>query len=191
MKALKITGIVLLGIIAIVAVLGLIAPKGFKIERSIIIPSSNKEVVYKNISTWADFLKWNPWMAKDPDIKLDYKGVEGQVDSYYHWQGNDSVGEGSMTITSITPFEKVNMDLHFIKPFETTNKTVFTMKPETNGYKVSWEMSGLSAYPFNIINLFMDMEKIIGPDFEKGLNMLKDKVILESSTDTAAVKVTF
>ena len=181
MKILKIIGIVLGCLVAIIIVLGLIAPKEFKIERSIVIPTSNKEVVFKNISTWSDFLKWNPWSSKDPNQKLTYSGTEGQVGANYKWQGNDSVGEGEMTITAITPFEEVDMDLHFIKPFEANNKTIFKMTPEGQGYKVSWEMNGASPFPFNIVNLFMDMEKMIGPDFEQGLKNLKEKVMNEAA----------
>jgi hypothetical protein len=90
-----------------------------------------------------------------------------------------------MTITGITPFEKVDMDLHFIKPFETTNKTVFSMTPQGEDYKFSWEMSGASPFPFNIVHLFMDMEKMVGPDFEKGLNTLKEKVMTEATASSA------
>jgi hypothetical protein len=185
MKLLKILGIILLSVLGIIVVLGLIAPKEFKLERSVVIPTNNKEVIFKNISTWSEFLKWNPWSSKDPNQKLTYKGTEGELGANYHWQGNDSVGEGEMTITGITPFEKVDMDLHFIKPFETTNKTVFSMTPQGEDYKVSWEMSGASPFPFNIVHLFMDMEKMVGPDFEKGLNTLKEKVMTEATASSA------
>ena len=131
-------------------------------------------------------------VVKDPNQKLTFSGTEGQVGANYKWQGNDIVGEGEMTITAITPFEEVDMDLHFIKPFEANNKTIFKMTPEGEGYKVSWEMYGASPCPFNIVNLFMDMEKMIGPDFEKGLNTLKEKAMSEAAasmsvnTETAA-----
>ena len=64
-------------------------------------------------------------VVKDPNQKLTFSGTEGQVGANYKWQGNDIVGEGEMTITAITPFEEVDMDLHFIKPFEANNKTIF------------------------------------------------------------------
>ncbi|MFM9944980.1 MAG: SRPBCC family protein [Bacteroidia bacterium] len=181
MKILKILGIVLLGLMAIIVLLGLIAPKDFKVERSIVIPTSNKEVIFKNLSNWSDFLKWNPWSSKDPNQKLTYKGEEGTVGASYKWEGNDSVGCGEMTIVALVPNKKVDMDLHFIKPFETTNKTIFTMVPQGDGYNVNWEMSGSSPFPFNIMHLFMDMDKMIGPDFEKGLNTLKEKALTEAA----------
>ena len=190
MKALKISGIILVSLIAAVVVLGLIAPKDFKVERSTVIPTKNKEVVFKNISTWSAFLKWNPWSAKDPNQKLTFIGEEGQVGSSYIWSGNDSVGKGEMTIVSIVPYEKVDMDLNFIEPFESNNKTIFTMKPEGEGYKVNWEMSGSRTFPFNIVHLFMDMDKMIGPDFEKGLNKLKEKSLIDAATPPPAAEPT-
>lgn len=190
MKILKIIGIVLLSLIAIVVVLGLIAPKGFKIQRSVVIPTTNKEVVFKNITMWSDFLKWNPWSSKDPNQKLTYKGEEGKVGASYKWDGNDSVGSGEMTIVSLVPNEKVDMDLHFIKPFETTNKTIFSMAPEGEGYKVTWEMSGESPFPLNIMHLFMDMDKMIGPDFEKGLSNLKEKAMSEAAASATVAAPT-
>lgn len=180
MKVLKILGLVLLGLLAIVIVLGLIAPKDFRVERSIVIPTSNKEVIYKNISTWSDFLKWNPWSGKDPNQKITYAGTEATVGANYKWDGNKEVGSGEMTITSMVPNERVEMDLHFIRPFETTNKTIFTMSPEGEGYKVSWEMSGHSPFPFNVFGLFMNMDKMVGPDFEAGLQTLKLKATEEA-----------
>jgi len=85
-----------------------------------------------------------------------------------------------MAITGITEFEKVESDLHFLEPFEAKNKTVFLMTPEGNGHKVTWMMSGENSFPMNIFSVFMNMDKMIGPDFEKGLLVLKEKCVNES-----------
>lgn len=182
MKVLKILGIVLIAIVLIGAVLAFIAPKDFKVERSIVIPNSKKEVVYNNLSSWSEFVKWNPWMPMDPNIKLEYKGEAGQIGSSYSWKGNKDVGAGEMTITGLTEFEKVESDLHFLEPFEAKNKTAFAMTPEGTGYKVTWTMSGENSFPMNIFSVFMDMDKMVGPDFEKGLAKLKEKCVNESET---------
>jgi len=181
MKALKIIGIILATLFVLVVLLSLLAPKNFRVERSIVIPTNNKEVIYKNISQWTEFLKWNPWLAKDPNAKIRISGQEGQVGSSYMWEGNKEIGKGEMTITSFKEFERVEEDLHFIKPFESTNKTIFRMKPEDNGYKVSWIIRGKYSFLFGIVAIFMDMEKMVGPDFEKGLNTLKEKCIADAA----------
>ena len=186
MKVLKVTGIVLAALLVIVVILGLIAPKEFKVERSIVIPTDNKEVIFKNLTHWKEFLKWNPWSAMDPNQKLTFTGEDGTVGSGYTWAGNKDVGEGAMTIAAIKEYEMVDMDLHFIKPFEAKNKTYFNMSPEGSGYKVNWSMSGKSDFPMNIFGLFMNMDKMIGADFERGLETLKKKCVEEASAPAAA-----
>lgn len=181
MKALKITGILLAALVVIVFILGFIAPKEFKVERSIVIPTDNKEVIFKNLTHWNEFLKWNPWSAMDPNQKLTFTGEDGTVGSGYSWEGNKDVGQGSMTIAAIKEYEMVDMDLHFIKPFEAKNKTYFHMTPEGSGYKVNWSMSGRSDFPMNIFGLFMNMDKMVGGDFERGLETLKKKCVEEAS----------
>lgn len=181
MKALKITGIILAALLVIVVILGLIAPKEFKVERAIVIPTNNKEVIFKNLTHWNEFLKWNPWSAMDPNQKLTFTGQDGTVGSGYSWEGNKDVGQGSMTIAAIKEYEMVDMDLHFIKPFEAKNKTYFNMTPEGSGYKVNWSMSGKSDFPMNIFGLFMDMDKMVGGDFERGLESLKKKCVEEAA----------
>jgi hypothetical protein len=187
MKALKITGIVLAALVVIVVILGFIAPKEFKVERSVIIPTDNKEVIFKNLTHWNEFLKWNPWSAMDPNQKLTFSGEEGTVGSSYTWEGNKDVGKGSMTIAALKENEMVDMDLYFIKPFEAKNKTYFNMTQEGSGYKVNWSMSGKSDFPMNIFGLFMNMDKMIGADFEKGLESLKKKCIEEAATPSEPV----
>jgi len=182
MKALKVTGIVLAGVTLIVVVLGLILPKSFKVERSIVIPSNQKEVVFKNLSNWSEFVKWDPWSTRDKNIKLSFSGEEGKIGSSYSWKGNDSVGEGDMKITALAQNQFIESDLHFIKPFKTTNKTVFSMSDEKDGIKVTWSMSGSTPFPINIfMNLFFDMDKQVGGDFDKGLNRLKDKTLQDAA----------
>ena len=189
MKVLKILCIIFISLIAIVVVLGLIAPKNYQVERSAVVPSKNKEVIFKNISIWSEFIKWNPWSELDPNQKVTFKGAEGTVGSSYSWSGNDSVGVGEMTITKLVPNETVESDLHFIKPFESKNKTVMSMTPEADGYKVTWQMRGSTPFPMNIMNLFISMDKMIGKDFEKGLNSLKEKSVKESEAATPPAEI--
>lgn len=179
MKILKISGIVLLVIIGVILVLGFVSPVDFKVERSVIIPVNEKKVVYDNLVNRTEFLKWNPWMAKYPNQKITFKGEEGKVGSSYKWEGNEDAGKGEMRLTRFVPFERVEMDLHFIEPWETVNKTTFIITPESAGYKVSWIMTGSSPFPFNIMNLFMNC--MIGPDFESGLKNLKQKSLADST----------
>ena len=68
------------------------------------------------------------------------------------------------------------MNLDFLKPFEATSDTVFTTAPDGPGTRVTWTMSGQNNFMGKAMSLFMDMDKMIGKDFEKGLASLKEVV---------------
>ena len=173
MKLLKIIGILLLVVIAAVLILGLILPKDYNVQRSIVI-NAPEQTVYKGISTFAMFDQWNPWNKLDTAQKTELTGTDGTVGAKRSWKGNDKVGEGSMTITKLEPNQTVGYQLDFIKPFKSTSQVTMSMEKAEGGYKVTWAMAGSMPYPFNVMTLFGNMDKQIGGDFESGLATLKD-----------------
>ncbi|HLP19545.1 MAG TPA: SRPBCC family protein [Chitinophagales bacterium] len=172
MKALKITGIVLAVIIAVVLILGVIAPKNFEVSRSLVV-NAPQDVVFKNISTFEQFNKWNPWNKLDPNQTVKEEGVDGTVGAKHSWKGNKDVGEGSMTLTKVEPNKGVEYALDFLKPFEAHNTAYMTMEAVEGGQKVTWGMKGSMPFPMNAMGLFMNMDKQIGKDFDEGLATLK------------------
>lgn len=114
---------------------------------------------------------WSPWEELDPDLQREFSGAEHGVGSHYAWSGNNKVGQGSMEITGSTP-ERIDIDLEFLKPFKASNKTTFELRPEGDGTRVVWTMSGERNVLLALMGkLFFD--KAIGKDFEKGLGKLK------------------
>lgn len=91
----------------------------------------------------------------------------------FAWAGNDQVGEGRMTITESRPNERVRFRLDFLKPFDGTNDTEFTFKPKGAQTEVTWVMTGKNNFLFKAVGLFLDCDKMIGPQFEQGLANLK------------------
>lgn len=172
MKVLKIIGIIVLVLVAIVVIAGLIAPKDFDVKRDIVV-NAPEDVVFKNISSLQAFNKWNPWAKLDPNQTVRDSGVDGTVGSSHYWKGNDSVGEGQMTLTKVEANKGVEYDLHFMKPFESHNTAYMNMEKAEGGYKVTWGMKGHMPFPFNAMGLFMNMDKQVGKDFEAGLATLK------------------
>ena len=53
--------------------------------------------------------------------------------------------------------------------------------PEAGGSHVTWAMDGTNNYMAKVMTLFMNMDSMIGKDFEKGLGRLK------TVTETAAI----
>lgn len=170
---------ILLTIVAVLVIIGLIAPTKYAVEKEVVINKPKAEVF--------DYLKylknqdnWSVWSKRDPTIKKTFRGQDGTVGFVSAWEGNDEVGKGEQAITKIDDGERIDSELRFIKPWESVNPTyIITESVSDNETKVKWGFSGTSPFPMNIMMLFMNMEDGIGKDFEDGLNNLKG--ILEKS----------
>ena len=172
MKIVRTILIVLL--LAVVAVLGLAAtkPDHYQVERSATM-SAPPAAVFAQLNDFQKWEAWSPWEKIDPAMKRTYEGPASGKDASYAWVGNDKVGEGRMTITESEPDSHVGIRLEFIKPWTETCQVSFAVAPEGEGTKVTWDMSGNRNYVGKIFGVFMDMDKMIGTDFEKGLSQLR------------------
>jgi len=147
-------------------------PAGFRITRSVTI-SAPPETVFAQVNDFHKWGAWSPWEKLDPAMKKTYSGNPSGYDAKYEWTGNSKVGEGRMVITESRPNELINIRLEFLKPFAATNMAEFTFKPQGNQTVVTWSMSGNNNFMSKAFGLFMNMDKMIGGDFEKGLAQLK------------------
>ncbi|MDQ8054212.1 MAG: SRPBCC family protein [Pedobacter sp.] len=172
MKALKIILGIILVLVIIFFVGGLFLPKTYSVNRSTVINAPDS-VIYKNISSYDEFLKWNPWSKMEPNIKTTVAGPVGQPGHMYTWVG-DKTGSGQMTIKSAEPNKMVDMELKFIKPFESLADARFDLAAEGTGQKVTWTMSGENDGTFSKWMCLM-MDGMVGKDFEAGLKSLKEK----------------
>ena len=166
---------ILLGLAALVLVLvAVIAtrPSDYRVERSLIIeetPSRAYDVIC-NLKRWNE---WSPWAHLDPAMKTTFTGTPCAPGSSYAWVGNDQVGEGRMTITEVHPPLQAKIKLEFLKPYASTNETIFDLYAEKAGTRVVWIMNGHNGFVEKAVSLFMDFDKMIGADFERGLATLK------------------
>jgi uncharacterized protein YndB with AHSA1/START domain len=94
----------------------------------------------------------------------------------YSWSGNREVGEGRMTMLESRPNELIRINLEFLKPFAATSTAEFTFRPEGERTTVTWSMVGNANFVAKAIHLFVDMDAMIGGNFEKGLAQLKSIV---------------
>lgn len=172
MKFLK----VLAGIIVVLALIffvgGMFLPKTYSVNRSIVINAPDS-VIYKNIADFNEFTKWNPWSKMEPTAKITVSGPVAQPGHLYEWVG-DKTGTGQMLIKSVTPNQLAVIELKFIKPMENTAETSFDITKDGNGNKVTWTMGGECTTTFSKWTSLM-MDKMIGKDFESGLQSLKEK----------------
>lgn len=166
---------VALGVVVfIVAVLGYAAtrPDSFSVERTISINAA-PEKVFANLDDFHAWDAWSPWAKLDPAMKATYSGPASGPGAVYEWTGNSDVGTGRMEITGSTPPSSVTIKLDFLTPFESHNTTAFTLTPSATGTDVTWTMSGPATYMTKLMTSFVSMDKMVGGDFEKGLQQLK------------------
>lgn len=169
---LQIIGIVI-GI-AIVAVLLIAALKSdtFRVVRSAQI-SAPAEKVYPFIADFHKWTAWSPWENLDPALKRTYSGAESGTGAVYAWEGNNKVGAGRMEITDATSPARVALNLDFLRPFRASNTVVFTLEAAEGGTLVTWNMQGFLPYMAKVMHTLMNVDKMVGKDFEKGLAALK------------------
>ena len=162
-------------IIIALAVFVAMQPDAFRVTRSATV-SAPATAVFAHVNELHKWEAWNPWQKKDPAMKLTFAGPPAGPGASYSWAGNNEVGEGRLTITESRPGELVRLKLEFMKPFTATNTADFTFKPEGDKTVVIWSMEGKNNYVAKALHLVMNMDKMVGGDFEKGLADMKAAV---------------
>lgn len=168
---LSLFGIVVLGV-AVVLVLAARKPDTFQVTRTATIKAP-PERIYALITDFKAWGAWSPWEKKDPAMKRTYGGPETGVGATYAWDGDKNVGEGSMRITEAQAPSKLALKLDFLKPFEAHNDVVFSLTPQGPATVVTWTMTGPTPFIGKIMHVFMDMDRMVGGDFEAGLTAMK------------------
>ncbi len=161
-------------VVLLVLLIGVIytRPDEFEVTRSRNL-SAPPAAVYAQIADFRRWPQWSPWEERDPNMKREFSGAESGNGAKYAWVGNKDVGEGRMTITEAQPTERVAILLEFLEPFAATNVTEFRLAPSGQGTKVDWTMRGENGFPAKAMSLFMNMDKMIGDDFDAGLAKLE------------------
>jgi Polyketide cyclase / dehydrase and lipid transport len=166
---------ILIGLAIVIVVFLIVValqPGAYSVTRSLTIAAA-PDVVFPHVNELKKWGPWNPWEKLDPNMKLTYEGPEAGVGASYSWVGNSEVGEGKMTITGSKPNDSIQLKLEFFKPMAGVSDTEFTFKPQGDQTEVTWSMSGKNNFIGKAMCLFMNMDKMIGGQFETGLGDLK------------------
>jgi uncharacterized protein YndB with AHSA1/START domain len=169
---LKIVLVAIAVIVAVFLVVVAMQPSDFRVVRSATV-AAPAPAVFAQVNELRKWEAWSPWAKRDPAMKQIYDGAPAGAGAITAWAGNHEVGEGRMTITESRPNELIRIKLEFFKPFTATNTAEFTFKPEADQTVVTWNMSGQKNFIAKAVHLFMDMDKMVGKDFEAGLSNLK------------------
>jgi hypothetical protein len=171
MKALKYIIISILVIVFAFLSFALFQPTDYHVEREITIQAP-ANIIHQQIVSFKNFNNWSPWAKMDPNAVNVYTGIDGEIGSIHSWSGNDEVGVGEQELMSFTD-DKITFELRFKEPFESVSLSYFNINEFEGKTKVIWGFDGNSSFPMNGLLVFMDMDGMLGNDFEKGLNSLK------------------
>ncbi|NUO90928.1 MAG: SRPBCC family protein [Dermatophilaceae bacterium] len=147
------------------------ADKSFLITRETTI-AAPPERIHALLDDFHEWQKWSPWEGLDPAMDRTYAGAGSGVGAVYAWKGNSKAGEGRMEILE-SEKRHVGVDLLFAAPMKAHNRVDFTLTPVADGTRVQWAMTGPQNVVMRIMSRFWSMEKLVGPDMDKGLAQLK------------------
>ena len=172
-KTISISVVVLL-VVVVAAVLAVAAAKPdiFRVQRAASIKAP-PEKIFPLLNDLRSFATWSPYETKDPAMKRTYSGAASGKGAAYEWDGNRNVGKGRLEIADAVPPSKVTLKLDMIDPFEAKNIVEFTLEPKGEFTNVTWAMHGRVPYLAKVVHVFLDMDNMVGKDFETGLANLK------------------
>jgi len=172
---LEIVLIALAVIIVVFLIIVAMQPAQYRVARSATV-AAPAQAVFAQVNDFHKWEAWNPWGKIDPAMKHSYAGAPAGTGAIYTWVGNKEVGEGRMTIIESRPNDLIRIKMEFFKPFAGNSIAEFTFKPEGNQTAVTWSMTGENNFMAKAIHLFINMDKMIGGQFEKGLTQIKSLV---------------
>ena len=181
-EIIAIIAIVLAIAIAIVLILAATKPDTFSVRRATAVKAP-PEKIFPLINDFHQWGAWSPYENKDPAMKRSYSGAASGKGAVYGWDGNKNVGSGRMEILEASAPAKIVIKLDFFKPFEGHNTAEFTMLPQGDATDVTWLMHGPAPFMSRLMQVFMNMDHMIGKDFEAGLANLKR--LTEKLADTS------
>jgi len=165
---------IILGIVVLFILLALIAPKKLEVKRDIDINCS-KEKAFGYLKFVKNQNEWSPWKKKDPSMKQEFEGIDGTVGFISKWEGNKQVGTGEQEIKEIIEETQINTELRFLKPWKSVSDAYLIVDGKgDNQCNVTWGFKGRNKIPINVLMLFMNMDKVMGKDFNEGLESLKE-----------------
>jgi uncharacterized protein YndB with AHSA1/START domain len=165
---LAIVAVVIAGILIFAAT----KPDMFRVQRSATI-AAPADKIFPHLLDFQRWPSWSPYEKKDPNMKRTFSGPATGPGATYAWDGDKNVGAGRIEVTEVSPNARLAFDLIMLKPFQARNKGEFTLEPQAGGTRVTWAMYGPAPFITKLMQVFCNMDRMVGGDFEKGLADLK------------------
>lgn len=159
--------VILLAVLITLVVVASRQPEDFTITRSAVMAAPASRV-FAQVNDFHRWEAWSPWARRDPAAKTRYEGEPAGTGATFHWDG-PKTGAGSMTITDSQPPQLIRIRLDFLRPMACTNMAEFTFREDGMETHVTWSMSGKNTLLSRMMCLCINMDKMVGKDFEQGL----------------------
>jgi len=169
--ALAVVAVIVVALV-IVLIMAASKPDTFRVERTATVKADPGKV-FSFINDFHNWAAWSPYEKLDPNMQKTFTGAASGKGAVYEWKGNNKAGAGRMEILESTAASKIVIKLDFLKPFEGHNTSEFIMSPRGNTTEISWAVYGPSPFMMKIMHVFMNMDHMMGKDFETGLANLK------------------
>jgi uncharacterized protein YndB with AHSA1/START domain len=147
-------------------------PDEFRVQRSTRIDAP-ADKIFSHIEDFRRWVDWSPYEQLDPAMRKSYNGPTSGTGAVYEWSGNNKAGEGRMEILEVDAPKRLAIDLRFVRPFRAHNMARFGLEPSGDSTNVTWGIEGKSPYMSKLMGVFVNMDRLIGKDFETGLSNLK------------------
>jgi len=164
--------IIIAVVIAGILIFAATKPDVFRVQRSATI-AAPADKIFPHLLDFKRWPSWSPYEKKDPDMKRTFSGPATGPGAAYAWEGDKNVGEGRIEVTEVSPNARLAFDLIMLKPFQARNKGEFMLEPQGSGTRVTWAMYGPAPFITKLMQVFCNMDRMVGGDFEKGLADLK------------------
>jgi hypothetical protein len=164
--------VIIVVLIAAILIFAATKPGDFRVQRTTAIKAP-ADKIFPLINDYHNWPSWSPYEKLDPNMKKTLGGAGSGRGAVYEWDGNSKAGKGRMEITNSIPPSKVTIKLDFSKPMEGHNIAEFTLEPSGDSTNVTWAISGPMPYVAKIMSVFVDMDRLIGKEFETGLSNMK------------------
>jgi len=167
--------IILAGLLVVLLIIAATRPNHFRIERALRI-GAPAEKIFPHIMDFHRWQAWSPWEKLDPAMRRTHSGATSGTGAVYEWEGNKKVGKGRMEIVETVPPRAITIKLDFLAPFEAHNVSEFVLEGNSDATTVTWSIHGPNSFMSKVMGLFVNMDKMIGKDFDTGLANLKHVV---------------
>jgi uncharacterized protein YndB with AHSA1/START domain len=174
-KPMMIVVMLIVAAIAAIAALLIFAatrPDTFTVSRTISI-SAAPEKIFPILNDFTAWPNWSPYEKMDPAMQRTLGTITQGKGATYAWTGNGKVGAGNMELTSSVPPSLLAIDLNMLKPMKASNKVTFALTPNGKQTTVTWKMQGKSLFIGKLMGVVMNMDKMVGGQFDEGLRNLK------------------